>query len=273
MRTHSNISSSLGKKRRKVFYRRLLLCLIFVFILIIGSISCLYLDYFKIKDISVSGNSAVSQDEIVSLVKEGLNKKDIFVIPTDNFFLFRRFEIPEKILEGIKKINTVSIDFSGLNKIIIKVTERNSENLWCNGLSGDSMKCYFMDSQGLIYANAPDFNGNLFPKYSGLINESNPIGQSYFNPARFIEISKLFSSIKDINFSPVSFNAISKDEYEVDLALGGKIMLNDEESFQAALINLKTLIDDGYIKTDDETLGKLNHIDLRYGNKVHFDFK
>ena len=273
MRSRSNISSSLGKKRRHVFYKRFLVCLILVLISLVALIYCLYLDNLKIKDISVSGNKDVSQDEIVHVVKDELNKKDLCFIPTDNIFLFKRFETPKKILENIKKINDVSIDFSGFNKITINIIERTSKNLWCNSLTGNLEKCYFMDDQGFIYALAPDFNGNLFPKYFGLITNSNPIGQNYFDISRFAEISKLFSDIKDMSFNPVSFNAISKDEYEVGLFGGGKIMLNDEESFQTALVNLKTLIDSGYIKTDDNTLGKLNHIDLRFGNKVHFDFR
>jgi hypothetical protein len=273
MRSRSNISSSLGKKRRHVFYKRFLICSILVFILLVAGIYCLYLDNLKIKDISVSGNSTVSQDEIVSIVKNELNKKDLWLIPTDNFFFFKRLTIPKKILEDIKKINTVSIYFSDFNKIIIDVSERTSKNLWCNNLKGNLEKCYFMDDQGFVYADAPDFDENLFPKYFGLITSSNPIGQNYFNNSRFSEISKLFSDIKGMNFNPVSFNAISNDEYEVGLALGGKIMLNNEKVFQNFLIDLKTLVNNGYIKTDDSTLSKLNHIDLRFGNKVHFDFR
>jgi len=233
---------------------------------------CLTLDSIKIKDIEISGNSTVSQDEITSIVKDEIGKKDLYFIPTDNFFLFKRFEIPETILQNIKKIKSVNISFSGLNKITVNVTERTPENLWCDSGQGSSEKCYFMDNQGLIFSDAPIFNGNLFPEYFGLITGSSPIGQNYFDADMFVKISNLFSNIKKMNLNPVSFKALSKDEYEVNLALGGKILLNGEQNFDTEMVNLQTLIDNNYIKTDDKTLSKLNYVDLRYNGKVPFLF-
>ena len=67
--------------------------------------------------------------------------------------------------------------------------------------------------------------------------------------------------------------ALGDGEYEVGLALSGKINLNDKKDFSESLRELKALVDGGYIKTDTATLSKINHIDLKYGNKVHFDYR
>ena len=130
--------------------------------------------------------------------------------------------------------------------------------------------CYFMDSDGFVFQEAPVFSKDTFTEYFGLITETNPVGQYYFNN-NFKNISSLFNILKKMSFEPEYFNAINEHEYEIYILGGGKILMNDKKSFESSLINLQALVSDGYIKTDTDSIKKIKFVDLRFGNKVNFE--
>jgi hypothetical protein len=273
MHSKSNIHISLKNKRRENKFRKFFI--FFVFILFFLSLGVLGLTRkeVRIQEINISGNSTVTKGEILAIVEEEIGERYLWIIPTDNILLFQRFEIPRIILNRIKKIESVSIRFTSLTSIDIEITERVPEYSWCKDNVKELLKCYLMDKNGFVFSELPLADSRSFVKYLGLITSDNPIGQNYFNSLRFAEINNFFVDLNNMNLNPYSFNAISIEEYEVDLVDGGKILLNDNEELGKTLINLKSLIDNGYIKTDITNLKKIKHIDLRYGNKVHFDFR
>ena len=273
MRTYSNISRSLVNKRRHLFYKKVFVWFIFILFFLSLGVLGLTRKEVRIQEINISGNSTVTKGEILDIVEEEIGERYLWIIPTDNILLFQRFGIPRIILNRIKKIESVSIRFTSLTSIDIEITERVPEYSWCKNMGRELPECYLMDKNGFVFSELPPTDSRSFVKYFGLITENNPIGINYFNDLRFAEINKFFQELKNINLNPYSFNAISIDEYEVDLVDGGKILLNNKEDLGKTLINLKSLIDNGYIKIGTANLKKINHIDLRYGDKVHFDFR
>ena len=269
----SKISSSLSKKRKITLIKKI--GVIFIFVLFFVSLCVLFLttDKLKIKNVVVNGNSSVSAEEIVNVTQNELNERYLWIIPTDNFLLLQRFEIREHILENFKKINDVKINVDGFNTLKIVVSERVSESFWCSGDLDNSENCYFMDNSGFIFAEAPDFTNNIFLKYYGFVSEKDPIGRSYFSSDKFVKIGNFISEIKKMGFDPESFLAIDEHQYEIVLSGGAKIMFDDKEDFSKTLLKMNTLIENNYIKTDKDFMLKINHIDFRYGNKVHYDFK
>ncbi|MFA6227152.1 MAG: hypothetical protein WC631_01555 [Candidatus Paceibacterota bacterium] len=269
----SNIGLSLNSKRRKNFFFKLLSFLAFLFVLFIFISICSYYPDFRIKDISVSGNSTVSSEEIVNIVKNILSKKYLFVLNRDNQIFLPRFGIEETLLDNLKKIESIRVGISGVQGINIYVVERSVFALWCDGGSITSNDCYFIDKNGIIFSDAPIFFGNPFPKYLGGHSGTNIIGTNFLDERVFTELSSLFKGIYNLNINPVGVLSLPEGEYEIYLFDGGKININDKQDFNVSLRNLKALIDSGDIKTDKTFLSKIKHIDLRYGNKVHYDFK
>ncbi len=273
MAISSRINSSLKKKRRMGLLKKILYTAVFILFFVSLFILSLTWNKLIIKDISVSGNASVSKDAIISIADSKLNENRLWFVRTDNFFLLRGSEIKNEILADFPKINSVKISFHGLTSIEIIISERTPASVWCAGDLSNTGQCYFMDDKGFIYGAAPQFSGNPFPEYFGVIAGDNPVGQNYFGAERFSEISAFFNKLSDMNFSPEYFSAADEHEYTVGLADGGKIYVNDDQTFDKSLINLQALIDNGYIKTDKSFLEKLNYIDLRFDNKVPFDMK
>lgn len=271
MNVRSNIGASLNKKRQASFFKKLLAY--FIFLIIILSLAIWGLNNAKaqIKTITVSGNASVSTEDIMKLADSELNYHHLLVIPTNNILLLRRDQIENDIVNNIPKIYFANVSIKGINKIEIIVKERKAAGLWCKGVPiSNPVDCYFMDLNGFIFEKAATSSGNVFPEYFGQIMMANPVGQFYFKD-NFKNISGLYGSLKNMSFEPQYFNAANKNEYEVYILGGGKILFDNEESFQSSLTNLQALVDNGYIKTASSSLQKLNYIDLRFGNKVPFE--
>ncbi len=268
----SNIGASLNKKRKVGLVKKIGAYFIFILFFISLAVLGLTKDQVRIKNIVVTGNSSVSTENILKLVEVEISKVYLWIIPTDNIILLREAEIENEILNTFKKIGTVNVYVHGIDKIEIAVTERESKNLWCKGATADIKVCYYMDSNGFIFEEAPNFSESAFPEYFGLIKDQNPVGQLYLKD-NFKNISSLYITFKKMSFSPKYFNAVDEHEYEVYLVGGGKIILNDKRSFVSSLVNLQALVDNGYIKNDIESLKKIKYIDLRFGNKVNFELK
>ncbi len=80
------------------------------------------------------------------------------------------------LLEKYKRIENVDLSTRG-QTLTVSIKEREPAYLWCEGnLSVDAdtehaQKCYFADKTGYIFANAPQFSGDAFFIYAGLIEE------------------------------------------------------------------------------------------------------
>jgi cell division septal protein FtsQ len=270
MRPRSNISATLRNKRHASFRKKIFAYFIFALFFISLGVLGLTTNEVRIKEVKVSGNPSVLTEDIVNAANTEINKYYFWIIPTDNILLLRRTEIQNDILNNIKEIGSVKILINGINKIEIEVMERESKNLWCKGVPINIGNCYFMDSDGFVFEEAPTFSANAFPEYFGLIADENPIGKYYFKD-NFKNISNLYNMFKKISFEPKYFNALDEHEYEIYISGGGKIFINDGRSFESELVNLQALVSNGYIKNDAKSLNKIKYIDLRFGNKVNFE--
>jgi hypothetical protein len=272
MRPRSNISSSLGHRRRKhLLYKGLLW--FFVVVVFVGLLAFWSNNsWFKVEEISVSGNTSISDVDVKDVVSRALSEKYLGIFSKNNYLFAPTSNIEKSISYNIKRVESARVRFVGLRKIEVNIKERLEYALWCKGKPAIPEDCYFLDKTGYIFDSAPNFSGNLYIKYYGLI-AGEPVGQNYFDEKTFIDISDFLNAVDKMGFAPDSFLAVNGEEYEVGLSLGGKIALNNKDGLGEELRRLQSLVTDGIIKTDNEFLGKLNHIDLRYGNKVHFDFR
>ncbi len=271
--SRSKIGSTLSKKRKITFLRKLSVLSILVLFLISIFILFLTNDKIRIKEnIIVNGNTSIATEDIVKIVNNELNKRYLFFIPTDNLFLLRRNSIKESIYNNFKKIKEIKIDLDNFTYLTLEIEERKTDSLWCDNLPDKHEGCYFMDEEGFIFAKAPDLTLSDFKKFFGLI-DGDVVGKQYFSKEEFFENKKIISEIEKIGFLPKYFVASSNNDFEVVLSGGAKICFDKTDSVNNNIKKIKVLIQEGLIKTDKEFIDTLNHIDLRYGNKVHYDFK
>ncbi len=262
MSISSRISSSIKRRKRIGLLRKAGTFSIYILFAVIVLIFTLTFNKLQVKSVSVSGNSTVNKEDILSVVDKKLNNNYLYLIRTDNFFLLRRDEIKSDLLDNFKKLESVNINFRGLNNLEVSVIEREAKYLWCNATS----TCYFMDKTGFIFKEAPTLSPNPFFEFFGLITDE-PVGKSYLSE-KFSNLAAFLDSINEIGFTAKSFNAIDEHKYEINLSSGAKIIFDDKKTFEQDLVSLHAIIDNGYVKPTDKSFEKIKSIDLRYGNKV-----
>lgn len=234
----------------------------------------------QIENIEVSGNSTISKDEIIGLIRKETSAKYFKLFSKNSVFLYPKESIEAKLEDNFKKIETVSIKSKGLKTIIVSMVERKPDSLWCfsgseNGTirkNNNSGKCYFLDKEGVVFSEAPDFSGSAFLRYYGLLDGAdNPIGQNYLFGGKFKEVSEFINSLEVLEMRVASFRAESGSDYEIILKNGIKIILDDKQPFDKTLENIQSILGEIDLKKDYSTgsPSKINYVDLRFGNKVY----
>lgn len=271
--SRSKIGSTLSIKRKKTLLRKVFFIIVIVLFLVSLSILSLTNKKIRIKEnIIITGNSAVSSEDVFRVVEKELNTRYFSLIPTDNFLFLRRKTIRESIYDNFKKIKEIKINLDSLTNLNINIEERSSDSLWCDGLPEKYKDCYFMDKDGFVFAKAPDLTDTIFMRFFGLIKDE-PIGKQYFNKEKFLEKKEIIYWIKKIGFSPKYFVSLSENDFEIILSGGAKVCFDETNSIIENINKIEVLIKEGLIKIDKEFVDTIKHIDLRYGNKVHYDFK
>lgn len=236
----------------------------------------------QIKNIEVEGNAIISKAEITDFIKKEISGEYFLLFSKKNFFLYPKGVIERKLADNFKRIEKIEIKSKGLNYLVVNLIERKPYSLWCDGggnsdkiESASSEKCYFLDKNGFVFSEAPEFSGNTFFRYYGLLKEDNPVGGNYMESLKFKEIRGFVDSLKILGINSVKFHASSEDDYEIDLDNGGKIIFDDKQLLTKTLENLESVLDEiglGKSSSTDSAV-KLDYVDLRFGNKVFYKTK
>lgn len=258
---------------------------ILVFLILIGFVFLFSwlskMPSIQIENIEVLGNSTVSKDEIIDAVRNETSAKYFMLFSKNSVFLYPRKSIKKTLADDFKKIETVSIKSKGLKTFIVSMVERKPNSLWCFGDSSEegnipknenSGKCYFLDKEGIVFSEAPDFSGNSFLRYYGLLDDvEQPIGGNYMTSEKFKKVSRFIGSLEILGIKVAIFKAESENDYEIVLKNGIKIILDDKQLFDKTLENIQSILNEVDLKRDysPSNSSEINYVDLRFGNKVY----
>ena len=261
-----------NKKRKALIKSR------FLGILIVGGISSgVYsiprYEEINIVNIFVSGNEVIEKNEISKLAEEKLQGSKYFIFPNRNIFLYPKFELTNAIKDLSPDVLSASVNFKDLKSISISVVERQPFALWCGNsyeFNIDHLKCYFLDKEGFIFDEAPQFSGNAYIRYFGTTSE--PYLRSQFlNPILFQALSRLTAELKKKGFETVSVNYKSSGEIIINLETGSQLIFSEKTDYGRIVTYLSELVLSKEFKGINE-LGKLNvsYVDFRFGNKIFY---
>ena len=148
-----------------------------------------------------------------------------------------------------KRIENISIHLQDTNTIEVNITERHPVAMWYDTLPlenfpvdpGISNHCYFMDINGTIFAEAPQFSGDAYFKYYGGGISGDPLGQDFLPNAKFPEIDRFVKKVISLSLKP---QYLVKQENGSVLALysGTKIYFDDKDEIEKTTSNLELLM-------------------------------
>lgn len=258
------------RKQKRIKYAVFVLAIL----ILLGLVSyASHLPKVRINEVVLKGGLLVTQKEIKEESLKHISGSYFWLFPKSNAFIYPKNSLEDDLKNKFKRIDTIKIYLEGLNTMIVEITERKPVAIWCNNLGGEEDKCYFIDQNSTVFAEAPDFSGDVYFKYYGLLDKDSPIGKEYIaSSTEFTQINNFINLVKSLKIKPL--HLIAKEEGEFSLALygGGEIFFDVKKSFEVTFQNLETLL-----KSPDLSLSggylPVEYIDLRYGNKLFYKLK
>jgi len=258
------LGDSRKKKRRRVVIKLWLafFLLLAVFSLIIWSF---YLDYFRIKKITVEGNSFLESEKIISNVSSSLAGKYFYILPKSNILIIPKKEIINNLLNNFLRIKSIDVSRDLADAIVIVIEERKPVALLC-----EERRCLFLDDSGYAFEESAFFSGDIYVKFidqrdekTFSLNKQILLETEYKNLINFTDLL----AREKIKISHI----LLKNEglYEFHTTEKWYILLSERGDYKIAFDNLKIAIEN-QIK---EKRTELEYIDLRLRNKVFYKFK
>ena len=259
----------LKKKRKQKLVRFVWFAVIFIFFLSLVS----YLSHrpsMRVARLELSGGVLVREEEVAKAARAFLSGSYVWLFPKNNIIWYPRVKLEKYLEEEFKRIDTIDIYLKDVNTLVVDITERKPLALWCEASPDD---CYFLDSNGTIFAKAPYFSGDAYFRYYGLLEKEDVLGKQYLaSTTEFISISTFIQSTRLLGFKPVSLSAKGGDEFVLHLS-NGNILFDTKETLTIASQNLIALLRTPALSGKSPAALPIEYIDLRFGNKLFYKLK
>ena len=306
------------RKRRNRLLLRLGVVLFFILLIFFGLVALSRMQKFRIMTFELSGQVLVSPDEVVSASTDFLSGYYLGLFPRNNCLIYPQLALQKFLKDKFKRIDTIQTKLVGFKELDIIISERKQQALWCDGTPegaepvgaepagevsdnassvsvsstqiSDTEKCYFLDDNGLIFSEAPNFSGNAYFKYyggigrpaadvagpseSGLFDQvTSPIGQTYLSTTTvFREVSDFVQSVGETSVTPISILAGDDGGFTMFLSDGGKIYFDESQPLSKTADNLKALLQT-LSESSSTSVSNIDYIDLRFGDKLYYKMK
>jgi len=241
----------------------------FLFIFSIGLLIYFFLfsDFFTLKNITISGNNKISQEEILIKAQEEINTKK-FQIISNNLLLFDLENVKENILSSFPLVSNVKMDKKFPNAINISISERMGKVIFCGFFNDNFLEeCFVVDSEGIVFEEF-SVEDQLLPKIRNVdFQEALILGNQIIEKKLLSTILNFNLGVEDINIQLKEFLIISDIRINAITLEGWEIYFNPKEDIEWQLTKLDAVLDK---KISLEERKDLEYVELRFGNTAPF---
>lgn len=251
-----------ARRRRLVILSVIYAMLVISVFLVVWQAS--YLSWMRIDSVVVSGTKALSHSDVFARVVPHLSGAYGGVFSKRNILLYPQHAITEDIATTFPRIDTVRVSRVGPHTIVVEVSERIPAALVCR--RGGETECYLLDANGFIFSDAPRFSGNTYVVYSARLVEE-PVGRRFLSSRGFAELHAFVQSLTGLALYAHAV-AVYDNFYEMTVRVQGTdthIIVSASMPYEETFRNLEAILSE-----EDFSIGGVERIDLRFGNKVFF---
>lgn len=226
---------------------------------LVGPIFALRADFLQIKSFEVVGVETLSVEELQNKAKNFASGTRFYFLPKSNILLLNKENLASTILSAFSNVESVSVDKKFDKTVRLLIKERKPEYFWCS----DSLECFYMDKNGLIYEKTEDRGARII--FLGGIN-GDPIKKNFATAEQMQNYLKVIEILENAKLQIGSINLELADKaiFKTDVS---DIFLNPEEDMSLTAQNAVLLINETRLKNPSF---RFNYIDARFGNKVFY---
>jgi len=288
-------------KKKKTIGKIILLVVVFL-IIVGGIIYAFYSSNFEIKEIEVSGYEVLAEDDLQDWINQELSGNYLWVFSKRNIFLYPKRHLIQGLLANFPRLSGVEVNLNSWNRLSVHITERDVRTVWCDSYDKlvsevssstsaitDWRQCFFADEKGVVFAEAPYFSDNIFVELDGLLPER-PLGDQPLPLSKYQQVVRLADNLPKVFFQTgnnhyrlKNITLLDESNYAaliIDQTNSSStsstwaIYFNYELSADELASNLFSVLNSSSFKKDfQDSDGKIYRIDLRYGQKVFYEFK
>lgn len=245
---------------------------VFMLLFVISGITYYFFvsEQFLIESISIEGISESLAKEVRLHIEDSLNSKKFILLKQNKTLLFPREQFLVRIEQLIPRLKDAEIKIELPHSLQFKATERIQEGIWCNYTNLSLPKCYFYDTEGVVYENAPSSaKGSLILLIRDKRFEFVIMPQEVLNEEFFAYINELFEFLEIGYQKPEYISIEDSNEIRIGFSEGWEAYMLRSNSSTEQIENLVLIVNE---KIGDR-VHELEYIDLRLGNKVFFKYK
>lgn len=260
-----------ARRRRRVFALKVALALFTALTSVYGIVYTLRHEALQVRTVVVSGAEVLDARELQAVTRALLSGTYFYIIPKSSALLRPRRSLEAAVLHAFPRLKSAEVTTENVSTVVLSVSEREPRALWCgeNHLERASTPaCYFMDSEGYVFAEAPEFTGLVYTRYFGALGRGEPIvGQYFLSGTKFSELTKFTDALarEGVELADV---ALTDRDVELYLTGGTVILFSQSQELNRVLDNLLSVISAEEFKNRERF--NLDYLDLRYGNKVYY---
>lgn len=230
-------------------------------VLIVAPVLALRSPNLQITNVEVSGNNIVKAEEVRQIILDNLKGFYLWFIPKSSLIFYPNSLIQKKITSAYPRLLTADVSLANLHTIATAVIEREPYALYC------SSSCFFMDSTGFIFAEAPDFSDDVYLIYKSEPEDYDPLGTQFVSSEEFSKLDKFASALERFSMEP-KYLIKKVDEYAVVIRGGAEVRWRADQNLDTLESDLGSFLQTS--RLNPTAVSNLSYIDLRFENKVFY---
>ena len=229
-----------------------------------------FTNHFLITDIKIGGVSESTQKEIIEYYNKVSQQRKFLILKQNKTVSFSAREFEKNILFELPKIKKIEIRIKMPHTLNMKVQERTQEGIWCAYAKAEAPQCFFYDSSGVIYEEAPNsVRGSLIK----IIRDSRVATASLGSAIMSLEIleyaNDLIESLDTAYERPSYILIKNNDEISAGFSLGWEAQFSRSQDLMESVENLVLILNEEI----GLRIGELLYVDLRLGNKAFYKWQ
>ncbi len=288
----------LKRKRRRILRNKIL---VYFFIFLAVLIGLVFLSRWKkinIENVVISGNEIIDTEALDKVVRSDIAGNYLWIFPKTNFLIYPKNKIKNDLALQFKRLSNISINEKNFKTLEINVSEYEGEYTWCGdvlppasaggaqaslpAVGGEiNNKCYFLDTNGYVFDEAPYFSGNVYLKFFGKIDRNTELATGFsFLPHTFEKVISFVDNLQKMGLKISAVFVKTDGDMELYLSSGvslsnmPKIIFKANADFEKLAENLQAALSVEPLQSDfKKKYSSLQYIDLRFGNKVYYKFR